>query len=214
MATRWWIAILWILYAFLCYLMWCIMMQYIPYNTDVAFLQIKQDVIGLPYYRVAFFTHVYTSMLVLPAGILQFSKWIRSHLPRLHRSAGWMYSIVLILFVAPSGFIMGIHANGGLSSQIAFCLLALLWFYFTLMALLKIKKKDFRAHQQFMIRSFALTLSAITLRGWKYILVLFFHPHPIDVYRLTAWLGWGLNLLVAEIIILYYLQKNKNPSYF
>jgi uncharacterized membrane protein len=185
------------------------MLQYIPYNTDVAFLQIKQDVISLPYYRLAFFTHVYTSMLVLPAGILQFSKWIRSHLPALHRSAGWMYSFVLLLFIAPSGFIMGIHANGGLGSQIAFCLLSILWIYFTLMALWKIKQRDMLSHQHFMIRSFALTLSAITLRGWKYVLVMLFHPHPMDVYRITAWLGWGLNLLIAEMMIAYFFSPKK-----
>lgn len=209
MATRWIVGIIWLVYAYFCYLMLDIMLQYIPYNTDVAFLQIKQNVISLPYYRLAFFTHVYTSMLVLPAGILQFSKWIRSHLPALHRSAGWMYSFVLLLFIAPSGFIMGIHANGGLGSQIAFCLLSILWIYFTLMALWKIKQRDMLSHQHFMIRSFALTLSAITLRGWKYVLVMLFHPHPMDVYRITAWLGWGLNLLIAEMMIAYFFSPKK-----
>ena len=34
-------------YAYFCYKMLVIAMQYIPYHTDVAFLGIKQDVIGL-----------------------------------------------------------------------------------------------------------------------------------------------------------------------
>jgi hypothetical protein len=52
-----------------------------------------------------------------------------------------------------------------------------------------------------MYRSFALTLSAITLRLWKYLLVGVFHPRPMDVYQVVAWLGWTLNLIVAEWII-------------
>ena len=41
-----------------------------------------------------------------------------------------------------------------------------------------------------------------SLAAWKYILVALFHPKPMDVYQVVAWLGWTLNLLVAEIIII------------
>ena len=58
-----------------------------------------------------------------------------------------------------------------------------------------------------MLRSFALALSAITLRAWKYVLVALFHPHPMDVYRWVAWLGWVLNLAVVEIFIYYQSRK-------
>jgi hypothetical protein len=49
-----------------------------------------------------------------------------------------------------------------------------------------------------MIRSYALTLSAITLRARKYGSVFAFEPPPMDVYRLVAWLGFVPNLLFAE----------------
>ena len=61
-----------------------------------------------------------------------------------------------------------------------------------------------------MIRSFSLTLSAISLRAWKVVLVYLFHPKPMDVYLIIAWLGWGLNLFIAEIIIYRLKQKNEN----
>ena len=94
--------------------------------------------------------------------------------------------MIILLFAAPSGFFIGVYANGGLSSQIAFVLLAVLWFVFTLVALRKAIKKDFKSHQYFMIRSFSLTLSAISLRAWKVIIVYFFHPKPMDVYIIVA----------------------------
>ena len=59
-----------------------------------------------------------------------------------------------------------------------------------------------------MIRSYALTLSAITLRVWKYLIVLAFEPPPMDVYRLVAWLGFVPNVLFAEWWIRRVRKKN------
>jgi uncharacterized membrane protein len=190
-----------LIYLFFCYLMLQITLQYIPYNTDVAFLRIKQDVIDLPFYKIVFFTHVYTAIFVLIAGLTQFSSFIRKHFTKLHKISGWVYAFTVIILAGPSGFFMGIYANGGLISQTAFCMLAILWIYFTAMAIFSAVKKDIKAHRKYMIRSFALTLSAITLRAWKYVIVFLFEPRPMDVYQLVAWLGWIPNLIIAEIII-------------
>ena len=54
---------------------------------------------------------------------------------------------------------------------------------------------------EFMIRSYALTLSAITLRAWKMGLANFTDITPMDRYRMVAWLGFVLNLLLAEYVI-------------
>lgn len=196
------IAVLFVVYSFFFWLMFKITAQYTSLKTDLAFLAIKQDYVHLWYYRLAFFIHVFSAILVLLAGYTQFSASIRRRFPTIHRRAGWFYVLVTLLLAGPSGFLIGIYANGGLSSQIAFCLLAVLWILFTAIALLKIIRKEVMAHRAWMIRSFALALSAITLRAWKYILVSLFHPKPMDVYQLVAWLGWTLNLVIAECIIL------------
>jgi hypothetical protein len=195
-------------YAFFCCLMLEITLQYRTFETDVAFLSIKQDYIGLSYYRVAFFTHVCSAIFVLIAGFTQFSKKIRSSYRRVHVISGRIYVYATLIFAAPSGFVIGLFANGGLSSRVAFCLLAVLWWFFTWKGNRAAVKKDFNAHRDFMIRSFALAVSAITLRAWKYLLVACFAPKPMDVYRIVAWLGWALNLVLAEIII-YKLYKSR-----
>jgi uncharacterized membrane protein len=193
--------LLFVIYSYFFWLMIKITLQYLPVDTDVAFLSIKQDYIHLPHYRVAFFIHVFSALLVLPAGYTQFSGSIRRKYPKVHRQLGWLYAVVTVFLAGPSGFIIGLYANGGLSSRIAFCLLALLWILFTVLAIMRIIKKQVASHRAWMIRSFALALSAITLRAWKYSLVALFHPRPMDVYQVVAWLGWTLNLLIAEIII-------------
>ena len=185
-----------------------ITVAYLPYNTDVGFLRIKQQFITIDQWRIAFFIHVYASMWVLLAGFTQFSGSLQRNYPRLHRGMGYVYITDVLFITGPAGLLMGFYANGGLSSRIAFVLLAILWIYFTAMALVKAKQKDFTAHRNFMIRSYALTLSAITLRAWKYAITNSVELPPMDVYRVVAWLGWGLNLMVAEWVI------RKKPPFF
>ena len=178
-----------------------ITMAYIPYNTDVGFLRIKQQYIGIDHWRIAFFIHIYASMWVLFAGFTQFSKKLLRNKPRLHRTLGYIYVADVLLITGPAGLVMGFYANGGLFSRIAFVSLAILWIFFTATALIKAKQKNFKAHRIYMIRSYALTLSALTLRAWKYGITNTMTIPPMDVYRVVAWLGWVGNLIVAEWII-------------
>ncbi|KIX22172.1 hypothetical protein SY27_05815 [Flavobacterium sp. 316] len=67
----------------------------------------------------------------------------------------------------------------------------------------------FKKHQKFAIRSFALTLSAISLRLFKYIIVFLLQTPPMDTYRIVSWLGWIFNLVIAEVVILYLLKNKK-----
>lgn len=194
-----------LLYTWFCWLMVDITLQYIPINLDIAFLRIKQDYIHLTHYPIAFYLHVFSAILVLLAGFTQFSTRIRTQYFRIHQWSGWFYVGITVLLAAPSGFLIGLYANGGWSTQLAFCLLAVLWFLFTIIAVVKAIQKDIVAHRNWMWRSFALALSAITLRAWKYILVALFHPRPMDVYRMVAWLGWVVNLLVIE----WYIHKKR-----
>lgn len=189
-----------------------ISLAYIPYNTDVGFLRIKQQYIDIVHWRVAFFLHVYASMWVLFAGFTQFSKWIQRNNPRLHRILGYIYVVDVLLITGPAGLLMGFYANGGFSSRIAFVTLAVLWIFCTAMALAKARQKNFKAHRAYMIRSYALTLSALTLRAWKYAITNSFELPPMDVYRAVAWLGWVPNLLLAEYIIRRNTMKRPNKK--
>jgi len=190
--------------AFFTWLMARITLEYIPYNTDVGFLRIKQEYIAIDHWRVAFFIHVYASLWVLLAGFTQFSNYIQRHNKGLHRTMGYIYVVNVILITGPAGLIMGFYANGGTFSRIAFVALAVLWIFFTAMAFVKAKQKDFKAHRNYMIRSFALTLSALTLRAWKYAITNTVTLPPMDVYRVVAWAGWVINLAVAEWLIYRY----------
>jgi uncharacterized membrane protein len=187
--------------AFFTVLMARITVVYLPYNLDVGFLRIKQDYIDLDVWRTAFFVHVYMSIWVLLAGFTQFSSKIREYRPRLHRALGYFYAIDVLLVTGPAGLIMGFYANGGITSKVSFVLLACGWIVTTALAVQTAKQGNFVAHRDWMIRSYALTLSAITLRAWKWSITNSVSLPPMDVYRAVAWLGWVPNILIAEIII-------------
>ena len=201
-------SVLMMIYVFFCYQMTAIAMQYIPMERDAAFLEVKQEYVTMKHYVVAFFTHVFTTIFVLVAGFTQFSTHIRSKYYWIHKYSGRLYVLVTLVFTAPSGIIIGFYANGGLMAQIAFCLLGVLWFSFTLIAMLRLRQQQIVKHQQWMLRSFALAMSAITLRVWRVVLAVVFQMSEIEAYRVVAWLGWALNLVIIDIYI-YHSFSNK-----
>lgn len=190
--------------AFFSWLMLLICIQYIPINFDVAFLRIKQQQIRLPHYQIAFFTHVYTSLFTILVGFTQFSKYIRTHNALLHRTVGKLYVFIVLFLAAPSGLVLAFYAKAGFWSQLSFIILSVLWLLFTYLAFRTAIKKDFLAHKKYMYFSYALTLSAITLRIWKYIIANTIALPPYQTYIIVAWLAWTLNLAVA-----YFFFKNQ-----
>lgn len=191
------------------YLMLDITLRYIPYRPDSAFLQIKQhEVTSVSGYLPLFYLHVYSAIFVLIAGFTQFNDTLLKRYPKVHRLIGKIYVYTVLFCAAPSGLFIGYHANGGFSAKVSFILLGTLWFSFTLLGILQIYKKNRIAHQNFMLRSFALAFSAITLRLWKVILVFLFQPNPMEVYQVIAWLGWIPNILLIE----WYIQSKKRKT--
>jgi hypothetical protein len=183
------------------WLMLKLTIPYFSFEYDVSFLLTKQSILHIASWRWAFYIHISTSLIVLFTGIFQFVNYLLVHYPRLHRVLGKIYLITVLFFSAPSGLIMSFYANGGLWAQLSFVCVSVLWWVFSFIAYQKIKQRKVAQHIDFMIRSYALTLSAISLRLYVVFLPHLFHLHSHEMYTLVAWLSWVPNLLVAEIII-------------
>lgn len=205
------------LLAFLGYYMLLITLEYFPIQTKVGFLRIKQWVFRKypgtesQIWFTAFYIHVASSMLVLFAGFTQFFDLFYKN--KVHRYLGRVYVVITLFLSAPSGFLMGIYANGGIWSQISFITLSILWWITTFMGYRRAVEKKFDVHRKWIIVSYALALSALTLRAWKFGITNWtdLNMKPMDLYRLVAWLGWVPNLLVALIIISVKKQPVFNP---
>ena len=189
--------------AFFWYMMLNIVLPYTSGETDIDFLQTKQHIIHLAHYRWAFYLHIFSSLYILAAGLTQFTDFTTKKNLSLHRIIGKGY-VFLILFVsAPAGFIMSYYANGNSATQFSFMLLSVCWFAATWKAYDAIKnQKNIASHRRWMIRIYALTLSAITLRIMQFFIANYIEIlSPEEAYNLIAYPSWILNVLIAEIYI-------------
>jgi uncharacterized membrane protein len=184
-----------------CFLMLRTIVGYTSFRDDVQFLALKQYYVHNVVWKTAFYIHVFSAVAALLAGFTQFSPQLLRDNPKVHRLIGKIYVANILFINFPAGLIMGVYANGGLPGKTAFLLLDVLWFFFTWKAYMCAKNKRYVDHKNYMIRSFALTFSAITLRTWKLILSNIFAIDLAELYVIDAWLGFVPNLLVAEIII-------------
>lgn len=186
--------------------------QYAGFDETAGFLKVKQEYLPIITWKVAFYTHVFSSIFCLAAGFTQFSEYLRKNYEDLHKKVGKLYVYNILFINFPAALVMAYYANGFLPSKIAFFILDALWFWFTLKALIEIKRKNIRGHENYMIRSYALTFSAITLRTWKLILSNTISIDPVTLYIVDAWLGFVPNLLIAELIIWTKIKKKSTPK--
>jgi uncharacterized membrane protein len=137
-----------------------------------------------------------TALLVAP---LQFRPQLRARRPGLHRALGRVY-VTGCLTGGAAGFVLALGASTGPVSTIGFAMLALLWVVATTRAWRLATRRNLVSHREWMIRSFALTLAAVTLR--LYLPIAQWLPVEFDdAYRAISFLCWVPNVVVAEIYL-------------
>ncbi|MFK7807882.1 MAG: DUF2306 domain-containing protein [Saprospiraceae bacterium] len=194
--------ILWIAFTSACaLLMFQIIFPYTSWKWDVDFLQTKQLIIHLDHYRIAFYSHIFSSLIILFSGGLLFVNVLLKKYASIHRLLGKLYVGLLLGIAAPSGFVMAFYANGGWMAKASFLILTPLWWWFTYKGYQTARSRQFSAHRIWMMRSYALTLSAITLRFLQFVLSYWFYLDPTEQYIFVSWVSWGFNLAFVEIWI-------------
>ncbi|MDJ1503855.1 DUF2306 domain-containing protein [Xanthocytophaga agilis] len=166
-----------------------------------------KELLASIFYRTSFYIHAGFGAIALFIGGWQFIKRFRRRYTALHRNAGKVY-VIAVMLSSLAGLIIAFNANGGIVPVIGFISLAILWLITDIQAYQTIRGGDVKGHEQWMIRNYALTFAAVTLRLWIPVLQIFFKLTFLEAYQIVAWLCWIPNLLVAEAII-YSLRKPK-----
>jgi uncharacterized membrane protein len=78
--------------------------------------------------------------------------------------------------------------------------MAVAWFLFTLLGLTSILEKQVLAHKVWMIRSYAMAMTAVTFRIY-YIILYLFDVEVTQNYEVSLWISVIGNMLFAEFII-------------
>lgn len=151
-------------------------------------------------WHAAFYTHITFGGIALLTGWSQFSQKLREKYLNTHRLVGKIYVIAVVLS-SISGLFIAFFATGGIGNVLGFGILAVIWFISVFNAYASILKRDIYQHENWMIRNYALTLAAVTLRIWLPLLSSFVFHDFIPAYRIVSWLCWVPNLIIAEILI-------------
>lgn len=151
-------------------------------------------------HRVGIYAHVFAAAFALALGPFQFSTAWRTRRPALHRWSGRLYLGVGVLVGGLAGLYMAARAFGGPAARLGFAGLALAWLYTGLRGYLAIRARDIATHRRWMVRNFALTFAAVTLRLWLPASVASGVAFEI-AYPVIAWLCWVPNLLIAELVL-------------
>ncbi len=184
------------------YLLILLSLPYIEFKKNVDFLTTKQLIYHLDWWRWSFYIHVFSSPIVILAGLLQFNRYIIHRKKKLHRILGIIYILFVVLISGPSALLMGLYANGGYLAQISFVTLSCIWILSAVYAYVLAGKHSYLRHSRWMLRSYALTLSAITLRLYAYLFDYFnFSLGPKETYILLSYISWIPNLIIVELII-------------
>jgi uncharacterized membrane protein len=155
--------------------------------------------------RSAFYLHIGFGGLALLLSPFQFATRLRTRAPRVHRAIGRTV-LVSIAIAGLGGLILAPHSLAGPVGTVGFGLLAVLWVTFAATAFRAIRRGDVDTHRRWMIRTFALTYAAVTLRLWLFVLMVIqtdlagVDPQTAfeRAYLIVPFLAWVPNLLVAE----------------
>jgi hypothetical protein len=124
----------------------------------------------------------------------------------LHRATGRIY-VVGCAIGAPTGFVLALGTTAGPVAGAGFAVQALLWAAFTWLAWRAAVERRFADHREWMLRSYACTAAAVTLR-----LMLpasaFLGFEFLAAYRVIAWLSWTANLALFE----YYIRRSRDST--
>jgi predicted membrane protein DUF2306 len=149
--------------------------------------------------RIALTLHALGGAIALLAGPLQFVPRFRESNWNRHRLLGWIYCGAVFLGWCASLRIAP-HLQTGWMASSGFLTLGAAWIVTTGIAVRMILRGEAMRYRHWMIRSFALTAAAITLR--IYLPLVFLSHWPFSVgYPVIAWLCWVPNALGAEVYL-------------
>lgn len=143
--------------------------------------------------------HAVFSSLALLTGPWQFLAALRRRSTTAHQWMGRIYCGAVLI-----GWITSVpiasHAQTGLIASVGFLALGAAWIGTTAAGYCLIRRGRVAAHRKWMIRSYALTAAAITLRLYLPVMLATGIPFG-ESYPFVAWFCWIPNLLFVEWLI-------------
>jgi uncharacterized membrane protein len=181
---------------------------YLTFDPDKSRVMITSESLQYP----LLVTHIIFAFIALIAGFLQFVERIRLNKPKFHRCIGRVY--VSSIFISGLLSFVVIYYIEDFTKAMAFLTLTILWLFTCWKGYRTAVKKRFKEHRIWMIRSFGITLVAVSGRILVPILLLIYaafngftlpggrEKMVEEVLNVNIWAGLVLNFVIVEWIIL------------
>ena len=175
-------------------------LPYFSFSSSFSFIQERSFLFQSHLYTASFYIHIAAGAFCIGASLVQFSGYILKKRKQIHIWSGRIYVFVVLLLGAPTGLYMSFFAKGSFYERALFMFMALFWFFTTYKGLTTILAKNVLAHKHWMIRSYAMAMTAVTFRVYHIIFYLLEWDH-LENYEISLWISVFGNMLVAEYFI-------------
>jgi len=175
-------------------------LPYFTFNKDLSFIQERNFLFQSGFYTACFYTHIFAGSVCIITALIQFSRYILKKSKAIHRFSGKIYVFVVLFMGAPTGLFMSFFAKGSFWERALFMFMASFWFITTLKGFTTIHKGNVIAHKIWMMRSYAMAMTAVTFRVYHIVFYLLGWGH-LENYELSLWISVVGNMLFAEYFI-------------
>lgn len=181
---------------------------YFQSGTKPPFLVEKGPLAQQPLWRAALYFHVASACISLAAGAaLMFPQLLRYR--NIHFLLGYIYLNSVLWIAAPTGLILAVNAKWGLLAGVGFGITGIFWWAATWIGYRAIRKHRVESHIKWMIRSYALALSAPAFRVIHLMFELASMEYRLN-YILSVWLSLLVSIALSETCILKNLKSKKH----
>lgn len=175
-------------------------LPYFSFSKQFDFISERSLLFRSDLYNACFYLHIAAGAICIGTALIQFSRYLLKRSRVLHRISGRLYVGVVLLLGAPTGLYMSFFAKGSFWERSLFLFMAGWWFISTFKGLQSIRNKNILAHKLWMIRSYAMALTAVSFRLFHLLFYMTGWDH-LENYEVSLWISVLGNLLVAEWII-------------
>jgi len=188
---------------------------YLTINPTNSRIQIDSSSIQYP----ALILHIFFATIALLTGFLQLNARIRKEKPKLHRIIGKVY-ISSVLISGLLAFVIILYIDN-FAKATSFVALTIIWIFTTVKGYVTAKQRKYSEHRKWMIRSFGVTLVAVSGRLTVPILLLAYYllngfslpggreQMIEEVLNVNIWVGLIINVIIIEWVI---LNKKTNEN--
>ena len=182
-------------------------LPYFSFSKNFSFIQERSLLFREGLYTACFYTRIFAGAVCISTALIQFSRYILKKSKPIHRWSGKLYVAVVLFLGAPTGLYMSFFAKGSFWERALFMFMAATWFITTYYGLSTIHRKNVLAHKIWMMRSYAMAMTAVTFRLYHIAFYIAGWDH-LENYEISLWMSVIGNMLFAE-----YLIYRKSRSY-